>query len=175
MNQKRCLVKPTVRHLWRRENGPRDLYLSADLLRIRHLCGRGIGTSQKMGWSICKSFLSRIFGWVSGNFRPGNRWTSTQTGKFCQTNSRICRSLVQRSLIIDVPTSLWSSVQEFIEQTEKKTSKIKISGGAISIGSSLLAITGMILSLTLVSDSKNFDIKPCRKSLQQASYLFHSG
>ena len=74
-----------------------------------------------------------------------------------------------------VSNSLWSSVQEFIEQTEKKTSKIKISGGAISIGSSLLAITGMISSFTPVSDSKKFDIKPCRKSLQQASYLFHSG
>ena len=38
-----------------------------------------------------------------------------------------------------------NSVQEFIEQTEMKTSKIKISGGAISIGSSLLAITGIVL------------------------------
>ena len=42
------------------------------------------------------------------------------------------------------PTSPYISIKEFIEQNEKKTSKIKISGGAVSIGSSLLTITGTI-------------------------------
>ena len=55
-----------------------------------------------------------------------------------------------------MPSSLWSFFPEFIEQSEKKTSKIKISGGAISIGSSLLAITGMISNTG--QNTKNFDI-----------------